>query len=138
MQAAQAWDRSAASSERRRCELAQAPREGETTLPEAAFSITLKGTMSGHEVLLTARGQTWEAFRANVDRLSDLLDAPTRPASPAPAAAANQERPEGWCGKHAVQMQHNEKEGRSWWSGIGKSNGLFHRLRPPTPCHPAR
>jgi hypothetical protein len=20
--------------------------------------------------------------------------------------------------------------------GIGKSNGLFHRLRPPTPCHP--
>jgi len=21
--------------------------------------------------------------------------------------------------------------------GIGKSNGLFHRLRPPTPCHPA-
>jgi class 3 adenylate cyclase len=22
--------------------------------------------------------------------------------------------------------------------GIGKSNGLFHRLCPPTPCHPAR
>ena len=22
--------------------------------------------------------------------------------------------------------------------GIGKSNGLFHRPRPPTPCHPAR
>jgi len=21
--------------------------------------------------------------------------------------------------------------------GIGKSNGLFHRLRPPTPCPPA-
>jgi len=21
--------------------------------------------------------------------------------------------------------------------GIGKSNGLVHRLRPPTPCHPA-
>ena len=53
-----------------------APAASAPALPEAAFSITLKGTMSGHEVLLTARGQTWEAFAANVARLQGMLDAP--------------------------------------------------------------
>src|SRR4030095_9897477 len=30
-----------------------------------------------------------------------------------------------------------EKLQRQTPEGIGKSNGLCHRLRPPTPCHPA-
>ena len=73
--------------------------------PEALFSITLKGTMDGNEVLLTARGQSREEFRANVAELRGLLDPPAQPA-------------EGWCGKHAVQMKFNggKDDGKGWWS----------------------
>ncbi len=58
--------------------------------PEAAFSITLKGTMGGHEVLLTARGQTWEEFSTNVARLKGLLDAAPQASAAAHAPSAPQ------------------------------------------------
>jgi len=63
------------------------PPEERAPLTEAAFSITLKGTMGGHDAMLTARGATWEEFSTNVARLKGLLDgAPTRDAAPAPGA----------------------------------------------------
>jgi hypothetical protein len=34
--------------------------------PEAVFSLTLKGKLDGQEALLTARGQTAEEFRRNL------------------------------------------------------------------------
>ena len=57
--------------------------------PEALFSLTLKGTLAGQDALLTVRGQTAAAFRANLEAMRGLLDAPQVPAPPA--------RPEGWC-----------------------------------------
>jgi hypothetical protein len=37
--------------------------------PEAAFSITLKGKLGGQEALLTARGQSAEEFRRNLESI---------------------------------------------------------------------
>jgi hypothetical protein len=66
--------------------------------PEAVFSITLKGTMGGQEVLLTARGQSWEEFAANVAHLQGLLDpGPVPPTHPPAVEAAPT------CGVHGVQ-----------------------------------
>src|SRR5262245_29515226 len=48
-------------------------------LPEAAFSLTLKGTLDGVETLLTVRGQTPEEFKANLASVRGLLDAPQAP-----------------------------------------------------------
>ena len=79
-------------------------------LPEAAFSLTLKGTLDGQEALLTARGQTAAAFQANLEAIRGLLDAPTQ----APAQASS--TAEGWCRKHGLQMTQTHKDGKTWWS----------------------
>ena len=51
-------------------------------------------------------------------RLQGLLDAvsttDTTPASQAPAG--HTAWPEGWRATHGVQMQHNTKDGRAWYS----------------------
>ena len=49
--------------------------------PEAAFSLTLKGTLDGVEALFTVRGQTATEFKANLAAVRGLLDAPAPPAS---------------------------------------------------------
>jgi hypothetical protein len=86
--------------------------------PEALFSITLKGTIGGHEALLTARGQSYEEFHTNVARLTGLLDpVPAQPVVPpvvAPPAAPP--TPEGWCAIHERQMTRQSNERGSWWS----------------------
>ena len=81
-------------------------------LPEAAFSLTLKGTLGGHEALLTARGMTAAEFRRNLEAITGLLDGPQAPKAPAPASGQG----EGWCVPHNVAMQENHKDGRTWWS----------------------
>jgi hypothetical protein len=78
-------------------------------LPEAAFSLTLRGTLAGQDALLTIRGATIGEFQANVAAVRGLLDA----AQPAPAPVTPGE---GWCPKHGVQMQPQQKEGRQWFS----------------------
>ena len=100
---------------------------GPAALPEAAFSLTLKGTLDGVEALLTARGQTAAEFRANLEAIRGLLDAPTPPAPQGPPsqgqrspqqhhAAAQHQRVSGFCKVHNVQMPWNEgKEGRKGW-----------------------
>jgi hypothetical protein len=80
-------------------------------LPEATFSLTLKSRLDGQEALLTVRGQTAEAFKANLQAIRGLLDQPAPPPVP-PAPSQDQ----SWCAKHGIQMQRNTKEGRSWWS----------------------
>jgi len=101
--------------------------------PEAAFSITLKGTLGGHEVLLTARGQTWDEFTTNVARLKGLLDAappaPTSPVPPqslplaGPGVAAGPPTPEGWCLIHQTQMTRQSNQRGSWWSHTRPDGG---------------
>lgn len=84
--------------------------------PEALFSITLKGSMQGHEVLLTARGATFEEFSANVQRLQGLLDPPASQPASAPVSPPAPPTAEGWCGIHNVQMDRQSNERGSWWS----------------------
>jgi hypothetical protein len=58
------------------CDLLRAcPPPSSALSAEAAFSITLRGFMGGHDAMLTARGATWEEFSTNVARLKGLLDA---------------------------------------------------------------
>jgi hypothetical protein len=82
-------------------------------LREAAFSLTLKGKLHGIEALLTARGQSPEEFRRNIESIKGLLDAPQ-----APVQAASQEGApiQDWCAKHQVRMQRHENAGGVWYS----------------------
>lgn len=100
-------------------------------LPEAAFSLTLKGSIGGIEAMLTIRGQSPETFRANVAAVRGLLDTPAAPApTPAPQSygprqaekalgPAPIEPPEGWCTVHNVQMRRQSNQRGSWWSHKG-------------------
>jgi hypothetical protein len=88
-------------------------------LPEAAFSLTIKGTIGGHEAMLTVRGQTAQTFAANVAAVRGMLDAPAavaQPAAPATTPAAPTESPAGWCPVHGVQMKHQTNQRGSWFS----------------------
>jgi hypothetical protein len=49
-------------------------------LPEAAFSLTLKGHLAGVDALLTVRGQTPESFTRHLEAVRGLLD-PVQPQS---------------------------------------------------------
>jgi hypothetical protein len=81
-------------------------------LPEAAFSITLKGKLGGQEALLTARGQTAAEFKRNLEAIKGLLDA----VQPQPPRASAPTQGEGFCALPQVQMRWNEgKEGRKGW-----------------------
>jgi hypothetical protein len=77
-------------------------------LPEAAFSLTLKGRMAGVDALLTVRGATPAEFQRNLEAVRGLLDAPTQ--------AVQASNGKGWCQKHGVQMQEQHKDGRTWRS----------------------
>jgi hypothetical protein len=115
------------------------PQPAPQACPEATFSLTLKGTLDGHETLLTVRGQTAEEFRRNLQQVRGLLD-PVEPkpltgnfpvtqpqpqASSQPQAqlspqqhnaAAMHKKVSGFCPVHNVQMQENHKDGRTWYS----------------------
>ena len=83
--------------------------------PEAAFSLTLKGTLDGVEALFTVRGQTAAEFKANLQAVRGLLDKPKAPA-PAVTSPAGPTQGQSWCPLHNVQMKENVKEGRRWFS----------------------
>jgi hypothetical protein len=81
--------------------------------PEAIFSCTMEGLIDGHKVLLTARGMTAAAFKANLQSIAGLLD-PVQGDAQRPTQASSQEG--GWCRKHNCAMKENEKDGRRWFS----------------------
>jgi hypothetical protein len=76
-------------------------------LPEAAFSLTLKGRVGGVDALLTVRGMTSADFHANLAAVRGLMDVPPPPP---------QGQDAGWCAKHQTAMQRNDKHGRQWYS----------------------
>jgi hypothetical protein len=80
--------------------------------PEALFSCTMEGAIDGHKTLLTARGQSAAAFKANLQAIRGLLDPP----QPAPQAGPTPGQGEGWCAVHQVQMKLNQKNGQRWFS----------------------
>lgn len=97
--------------------------------PEAAFSLTLRGSMDGMDAQLTVRGATADGFLANVAAIKGMLVAPPiqgpgqpspeAPDLPAPEAGqlvvapADEQR---FCPKHGTRMMLNHKDGDSWWS----------------------
>jgi hypothetical protein len=76
--------------------------------PEALFSCTLRGKLDGVETLLTVRGMTAEAFKANLQQVRGLLD------QPQPVQAASQSNE--WCSLHQVAMQRHENAKGVWHS----------------------
>ena len=114
-------------------------------LPEAAFSLCLRGRLDGQDAQVTIRGATADAFRANLRAtrevleeargLLDPLPAPSQPpavsqARPSQAEASDEpEAPRavlagaapqapGWCAVHNVQMKLRKATngGNDWWS----------------------
>jgi hypothetical protein len=114
---------------------AQSPPVETQPLPEALFSATLKGTVGGHETLLTVRGMTATEFTSNLQAVRDLLDAPAQPSQGQPLsreqhnAAAMHRRVTDFCAVHNVPMKLNQKEGRSWWSHYVAEEGRFCKGR---------
>jgi hypothetical protein len=93
--------------------------------PEALFSCTVRGTLDGHETLLTVRGQTAEEFRRNLQQVRGLLDPvapqasrePQAPLSPQQHnAAAMHRKVTDFCPIHNVQMQRHENAKGVWFS----------------------
>jgi|SoiMethySBSTD1v2_1073268.scaffolds.fasta_scaffold811495_2 hypothetical protein len=81
-------------------------------LPEAALSLTLKGTLGGIEAMLTIRGQSAAEFQTNLAAVRGLLDPPAQ----APQGPAVQAPGAGWCAVHQVQMQQHTNAKGSWFS----------------------
>lgn len=106
------------------------PHEEGPVSPEALFSLTLKGTIGGHEALLTARGQTWEAFAANVERVRGLFDQaadePATAGSPTvpPASAAPM------CKYHG-KMKESTKAPGTWFCTRKLADGSYCDSRYP-------
>jgi hypothetical protein len=97
--------------------------------PEAAFSITLKGRLGGHAVLLTARGQTWEAFSTNVARLTGLLDAVPGPAAPR-TREPGEEAPRV-CPKHGITLKPSTFEAGTLFCPKRNDDGKYCTERWP-------
>jgi hypothetical protein len=78
--------------------------------PEAALSLTLKGSVGGIEAMLTIRGQSPEEFKRHLESVRGLLDQP----QPAPQASS---QGTAWCAVHDTAMRLNRgKDGRTWYS----------------------
>jgi hypothetical protein len=90
------------------------------SLPEAAFSLCLKGRLAGQDAQLTIRGATYAEFEANVAAVRGLLDPVASPAgSPAGAPAAAQPTSEAevrYCPLHGTPLVQQTNERGSWWS----------------------
>jgi hypothetical protein len=108
--------------------LAQVPPAEETPapvpLPEARVSINVRLSVRGHDVQITLRGEAEAEVMARLDAVLDRY-APPPPQAPSQGqpltpqqhnAAAMHRRVSDFCPVHNVQMQLNQKEGRSWWS----------------------
>ena len=101
-----------------------APTAPPAPLPEAAFSLTLKGTLDGAPALLTARGQTAAEFKANLQAIRGLLD--PRPATAVPKPAPVAEPGQDYCFQHQVSMRWNEgKAGRKGWYSHRTAEGQW-------------
>jgi hypothetical protein len=90
------------------------PSVASTPLPEAPVSITLKGLVHGHEVLVTLRGTDLASVNAQVEDASQWLQART---TPAPAAST----PE--CPQHGP-MKPSTK-GQGWYCPTKLANGRW-------------
>jgi hypothetical protein len=89
-------------------------------LPEAAFSLCLKGRLNGIDAQLTVRGQSYQEFVTNVAAVRGLLDPLPAGTAPAPASSPEPTAPPsdlaGWCPIHQVPMKLQSNDRGSWFS----------------------
>ncbi len=78
-------------------------------LPEAPASVNCYIDLAGRKVQLTLRDTDEHRLLA---RLAAVLA--QYPAEP--DGASSTPTPEGWCPRHQLQMQHQAKDGRTWYS----------------------
>ena len=78
-------------------------------LPEAPASVNVRLQIAGREVQLTLRDSDAVRLLARLEEVLQRFPLVVKPTD-------TQARPDGWCNKHGVQMNHNHKDGRSWWS----------------------
>ena len=91
-------------------------------LPEAAFSLTLKGTLDGVEALLTARGQTAAEFRANLEVIRGLLDpVPAKPSTAVPPQGESDTTPQ--CPTHGALKRSTK--GKGWYCPTKLDDGAW-------------
>jgi hypothetical protein len=109
---APATDQAAPASQPTPAHPQASPADTSTPLPEAPVSITLKGLIHGHEVLVTLRGTDFASVKVQVEQASEWL----KVQAPAQSPTQSPKNPESWCRTHGVQMTLNHKDGRSWWS----------------------
>jgi hypothetical protein len=114
--------------------LAEAPASQHTvaTLPEAAFSLTLKGTLDGVDALLTVRGQTVTEFQTHLTAVRGLLDRPTAPAQTSPAASpAPPVDAVPPCAYHGP-LKASTKAPGTWYCPAKMADGSYCPSRYPT------
>ena len=76
-------------------------------LPEAPASVNCHLTIAGRQVQLTLRDTDESRLLARLEAVLQRFPLPqTQPL----------EQSEGWCSRHNVHMQQNNKQGRVWWS----------------------
>jgi hypothetical protein len=111
---------------------APAPAQARQRAPrdvEAPFSATFKGHIGGVEVLLTARGCTFEQFSANVAAVRALLDAAT-PAPTTPAAPATSGQTPPTCKYHGPLKESTKAPG-TWFCSRKLHDGSYCTSRWP-------
>lgn len=97
--------------------------------PEAAFSLCLRGLIGGLDAQLTIRGQDAATFRANVEAMRGLLDAPTPASTPAAAPSAPPvETPA--CPTHGP-MKPSTKVAGKWFCPKKLLDGSYCQSRHP-------
>jgi len=100
-------------------------------VPEALFSATLKGTINGHETLLTVRGMTAAEFAANLQAVRDVLEAPAQhtstPASTPQTPAAAETPVCQWHGP----MKASTKAVGTWYCPSRMGDGSYCKERFP-------
>jgi hypothetical protein len=97
-------------------------------LPEALFSATLRGTVGGHETLLTVRGMTAAEFTANLHAVRDLLDAPHASVPHATPQTPTAETPV--CQWHGA-MKASTKAVGTWYCSSKMGDGSYCKERYP-------
>jgi hypothetical protein len=99
--------------------------------PPFLHSLKWQDPDTGIEHMTVIRASSAEALWQEVKTVVAMIrtvktarPVPTLPTAGALAAAAAAHTPtEGCCAKHSVQMQRQQKDGRSWWSH--KVNGQW-------------
>ena len=98
---------------------------------EPPVSWTIRYRYEGYDCMLTLREHTANALLSKAkDVVAWLSKNGAEPLGPQPIAQPEQpeaeQKPEGWCSIHAVQMKKYTKNGGNWYS---------HRLADGSWCH---